>query len=65
MVKDVEPGDVLFGTNDSSSSYSPVPGFGGQTIAAGQAVFTLARVREGTVSFFGGTQKTLQWIFSV
>jgi hypothetical protein len=53
MVKDVEPGDILFGTNDSSRSYSLVPGFGGQTVAADQAVFTLARVGEGTVTFFG------------
>jgi hypothetical protein len=53
MVKDVEPGDVLFGTDDNLRSHSLVPGFGGQTVATGQAVFTLARVGEGTVTFFG------------
>lgn len=53
MIKDVAPEDILFGSTKDSVSYSPVPSFGGHSIAAGQAAFAVARYGEGTVSFFG------------
>jgi hypothetical protein len=53
MLKDVELEDILFGTEEGAASYSLVPGFGGQSIGAGQVAIAFSRFEAGTVSFFG------------
>mmetsp|Transcript_28486 Transcript_28486/g.61051 ORF Transcript_28486/g.61051 Transcript_28486/m.61051 type:complete len:299 (+) Transcript_28486:62-958(+) len=53
MIKNVEPVDILFGAEEGASSYSLVPGFGGQSIGKEEVAIALGAFGQGTVSFFG------------
>jgi hypothetical protein len=53
MVRNVEPQDLLYATDEDSRSHSLVPGFGGRQVETGSSAFTLAKCGKGTVSFFG------------